>query len=94
MNRRTQRVKDAEIYKVAAAKIYSMREHYSCIAIDNAVDPLACGTPQRRKYQAVFGNNLQIDIYDAIGSTDTKMCRGLRTLLLCFMAAMVEAGDA
>lgn len=85
---------EAAIYLAAAKAIGAGREEYSCIAIDNAIDPLECGTPQRRKYSNIFGANLQTKIYTACDGVDNYECKQLRILLLCFMAAMVEAGDA
>lgn len=95
----------AATYREAARRIAERREEYSCFAVAAADS----GTRERiyenkavKRYLAICDqSNLQSAIYLACGEargtrldTEDRWCRRFRVLLLCFTAAMVEAGDA
>lgn len=88
-------MKRAAIYRKAAKMIEDKQACSSCIALDFA----GAGEESRRKYSAVFRPEKPDDPagifwWRDCGCHGTRRYRDPRILALCFMAAMVEAGDA
>lgn len=87
------RRKNTDIYRRAARLIENNKADMSCWAINQARTngrEILGRSPQREKYE----NTFVIDAPDGHFGPNNEENRGVRIVALCFMAAMVEAGDA
>lgn len=94
----------ADVYRRAAELIADGSERYSCHAIEKAVGTYPKNCPERRAYERALGKNscgrrpymLVMDFEEMwlYESPHIAAYRHHRVVALCFMAAMVEAGDA
>lgn len=96
----------AAIYRQAARSIENGADLYSCIAVMNACDDDKEGAKLAGKYVDVLVYGLEDDDWPsaegrlqitgfAYGAREVGVDEvDLRVLALCFMAAMVETGDA
>lgn len=105
--RSTDRAKRADIYRKAAWFVEQEELHgggYSCYAILRAEDPSAFysavhQTPALALYEKTFGHDARASggyqqAWMLNAGPDYADIASCRVLALCFMAAMVEAGDA
>lgn len=97
----------AKVYRKAAELIAIGQHKYSCVAVDVAAGAYHFCSPEAKAYREMMSEpecGFQFAIYRAalelgpyshpVYGTDGPWCRDFRILLLCFYAAMVEAGDA
>ena len=90
----TDRRADAAIYRAAAKLLEDGESRWACFAIKRASKRrLGC-----KAFRAVFGPSRDNSVHRLEGwwgnSYFKPDAEGPRILALCFMAAMVEAGDA
>lgn len=87
---------DAAVYRKAAELIAIGKRDWSCCAVEHANNTLigisTRWSPPTARYQRMFSEEpgrMTISQFDNTGNG-----REVRVLALCFMAAMVAAGDA
>lgn len=89
----TETTKRAALYREAASRIAERKNVWSCCAIERVT--LGCGPTwgkETKAYREIFATSEDGEV--SISAFDTAGGSPIRILALCFMAAMVEAGDA
>ena len=91
-DRCTDRAKRAEVYREAADLI--PKDYASCFAVNKVVSGHhECGTSEARAYEELFAPYVKTFAWGEQWGEEPERTN-CRILALCFMAAMVEAGDA
>ena len=94
--------KKPNIYALAARRIEDRREEFSCCAIATEIaaakglaeEPRHKNTPEIRAYVKTFmGDYSPTEFQAGIYAEGFRSARDLRVMLLCFAAAMYDAGD-
>jgi hypothetical protein len=92
----TDRILDAKVYRIAASRVFYGHEEFSCLAVGSTADNRR--SPQRERYaDFMLGGELSKEVKSDLWKIDDKSARAareVRVLLLLFMAAVVESGDA
>lgn len=92
--------RSAAIYRKAAKLLEDERECFACCAISVAVHGKTYALQECAGARALFVSKFRPHTYDGNGpffgyyTDDPVQANDARILALCFMAAMVEAGDA